>query len=424
MRRPVRRVPPGAAAPAQRTPGADQRATPWSQRASACLRFVLGVGRQNHVAQALLGILIGNRAQQRVTAAFAVHRVRPRRERHVAPTGRRPAFPHAEADQLEPGKGPVDKVQFGVSQLAGRAGLFICGDDLDRHERVLSCRRGTGLPPGRSMSHGRAGTRVRHVWPGGANAPPNGGPPLGLPYFKTSANCRTTPVHSRKSLYREGLAKSPGSRDSVTGEPGAGTPVNARCHAGARARFGEANLAAICPVRGLTAVGVTAVGNCQPSLHHRAVSLPAPMAPFAWFETPWGPALRCTALEPHASHVFTARGLDVPDAAARWLGAPVDLAGRRARPSLAHAAGPRGCRTHRHRLAMRRHVAGRGPARDRSGRRGARGPHRGLRPHPLRGCPDRRRGCRARRDGAARPPARRGAWCRCSGPDSAAARTT
>jgi polyphenol oxidase len=48
--------------------------------------------------------------------------------------------------------------------------------------------------------------------------------------------------------------------------------------------------------------------------------MPAPMWPFAWIETPWGPALGCEALQPHARHVFTARGLDLPhaDAAPGW----------------------------------------------------------------------------------------------------------
>lgn len=44
------------------------------------------------------------------------------------------------------------------------------------------------------------------------------------------------------------------------------------------------------------------------------MSLPAPMPPFEWIDTPWGPALSCRALEPFAHHVFTARGLDVPHA--------------------------------------------------------------------------------------------------------------
>ena len=52
------------------------------------------------------------------------------------------------------------------------------------------------------------------------------------------------------------------------------------------------------------------------------------MSPFAWFETPWGPALRCEVLEPYARHVFTTRGLDLPHAdegsgwttLAAWLG--------------------------------------------------------------------------------------------------------
>ena len=58
------------------------------------------------------------------------------------------------------------------------------------------------------------------------------------------------------------------------------------------------------------------------------VTMPAPMSPFAWFETPWGPTLRCEALEPYARHVFTTRGLDLPHAdngsgwttLAEWLG--------------------------------------------------------------------------------------------------------
>ena len=56
--------------------------------------------------------------------------------------------------------------------------------------------------------------------------------------------------------------------------------------------------------------------------------LPAPMAPFTWIDTPWGPALSCAALRPLARHVFTARGLDVPhadegtgwEALSSWLG--------------------------------------------------------------------------------------------------------
>lgn len=50
------------------------------------------------------------------------------------------------------------------------------------------------------------------------------------------------------------------------------------------------------------------------------MTLPAPLAPFAWIDTPWGPALSCEALQPFARHVFTARGLDLPhaDAGAGW----------------------------------------------------------------------------------------------------------
>jgi YfiH family protein len=56
--------------------------------------------------------------------------------------------------------------------------------------------------------------------------------------------------------------------------------------------------------------------------------MPAPMRPFTWFDAPWGPALKCDAIEPYARHVFTARGLDLPHAdqgsgwtmLADWLG--------------------------------------------------------------------------------------------------------
>jgi hypothetical protein len=49
---------------------------------------------------------------------------------------------------------------------------------------------------------------------------------------------------------------------------------------------------------------------------------PAPMAPFSWIDTPWGGALQCDALAPLASHVFTARGLDIPhaDSGDGWAG--------------------------------------------------------------------------------------------------------
>jgi polyphenol oxidase len=59
---------------------------------------------------------------------------------------------------------------------------------------------------------------------------------------------------------------------------------------------------------------VTGVGVGYLPLHHRDVTLPAPMAPFIWIDTPWGPALHCEPMRPLAHHVFSARGLDVPHA--------------------------------------------------------------------------------------------------------------
>ena len=63
-----------------------------------------------------------------------------------------------------------------------------------------------------------------------------------------------------------------------------------------------------------------------------AMPLPAPMAPFSWIDTPWGPSLQCDALVPLATHLFTARGLDLPHAdsgdgwapLARYLGVAPD----------------------------------------------------------------------------------------------------
>ncbi len=60
------------------------------------------------------------------------------------------------------------------------------------------------------------------------------------------------------------------------------------------------------------------------------VTLPQPRAPFMWVETPWGPALQCESLNEFATHVFTARGIDVPHAdegtgwlaIADWFGVP------------------------------------------------------------------------------------------------------
>lgn len=60
--------------------------------------------------------------------------------------------------------------------------------------------------------------------------------------------------------------------------------------------------------------------------------LPAPSQPFRWTEAPWGPALVCEALSPHAFHFFSARGIEVdgPESAPGWdsvagaLGVAVD----------------------------------------------------------------------------------------------------
>lgn len=41
--------------------------------------------------------------------------------------------------------------------------------------------------------------------------------------------------------------------------------------------------------------------------------LPPPDAAFRWCDEPWGAALRCRALEPHAQHLFTSKQLALPD---------------------------------------------------------------------------------------------------------------
>lgn len=43
------------------------------------------------------------------------------------------------------------------------------------------------------------------------------------------------------------------------------------------------------------------------------MTLPAVPEPFYWLAEPWGPALRCAALDPLAIHCFTTRALTVPD---------------------------------------------------------------------------------------------------------------
>lgn len=43
------------------------------------------------------------------------------------------------------------------------------------------------------------------------------------------------------------------------------------------------------------------------------MSLPRPDAAFDWRREPWGVALRCRALEPHAQHLFTSKQLALPD---------------------------------------------------------------------------------------------------------------
>lgn len=51
-----------------------------------------------------------------------------------------------------------------------------------------------------------------------------------------------------------------------------------------------------------------------------AAALPTPSPPFRWTEAPWGPALVCDALSPHAWHFFSARGVEVagPEDAPAW----------------------------------------------------------------------------------------------------------
>ena len=43
------------------------------------------------------------------------------------------------------------------------------------------------------------------------------------------------------------------------------------------------------------------------------MSLPRPDAAFAWLHEPWGAALRCRGLEPHAQHLFTSKQLALPE---------------------------------------------------------------------------------------------------------------
>lgn len=47
-------------------------------------------------------------------------------------------------------------------------------------------------------------------------------------------------------------------------------------------------------------------------MHDGPVTLPEPSPSFRWSQTPWGHVLQCEALEPFATHFFSARGLDIP----------------------------------------------------------------------------------------------------------------
>jgi YfiH family protein len=45
---------------------------------------------------------------------------------------------------------------------------------------------------------------------------------------------------------------------------------------------------------------------------------PQPNRGFEWTQAPWGPALRCVPLAPHAQHLFTTGNLQLRDNAAEW----------------------------------------------------------------------------------------------------------
>ena len=84
--------------------------------------FVLGVGLQHELADAVLRGGVGDRTQQREAATLTVDGVLARREGDVA-SATTAALPDGEADQLQAVEHAVGEVQLGIREFAGRVVL-------------------------------------------------------------------------------------------------------------------------------------------------------------------------------------------------------------------------------------------------------------------------------------------------------------
>src|SRR5205085_519828 len=110
-----------------RFPPSARRKTPACCRSSSSLRdreplFVLLIGLQDEIAHTILRSGIGDGPEQRETAAFAVHRVLPRRKRNVSAVPVAP-FPDRESDQLQSLKIAVFEMELCFGELSWRGAL-------------------------------------------------------------------------------------------------------------------------------------------------------------------------------------------------------------------------------------------------------------------------------------------------------------
>jgi len=105
------------------------------------LRLPLRIRIENQLAQLSLRCGIGDRAQQREAAAFAVDVVLPRGERDVAAAASAPiALPNRKANQLEAFERPFAEMELGVGELSGRIASVVW--------RYLDCNGDCSLSAG------------------------------------------------------------------------------------------------------------------------------------------------------------------------------------------------------------------------------------------------------------------------------------
>src|SRR3954470_12544302 len=104
-------------------------------RGGGCgLLLVLGVRIEDEIADAVLGVDIRGRPQQREAATLTIDGVLARRERDVAAIATA-ALPYAEADQLQAVEFAVDEMQLGIREFADGVAFVVRRDfDDDAHD--------------------------------------------------------------------------------------------------------------------------------------------------------------------------------------------------------------------------------------------------------------------------------------------------